>query len=52
MNTSQNPSDASYGYDPIDSDPEYGLYSIRIFWLAAAAAVVVVLAVAYFKMGY
>ena len=52
MNTSQNTSEASYPYSAMDSDPEYGLYSIRIFWLAAAASVVAVLAVAYFKMGY
>lgn len=50
MNTSHNASDASQAY--MDSDPDFGLYDIRIFWLAATAAVVAVLAVAYFKMGY
>lgn len=50
MNTSHNASDASHGY--MDSDRDFGLYDIRIFWLAATAAVVAVLSVAYFKMGY
>lgn len=50
MNTSHNASDASRGYT--DSDPDFGLYDIRIFWLAATAAVVAVLVVAYFKMGH
>ena len=34
-----------------DTDPELGMYDIRIFWIAALAAIVAVLAVAYFKMG-
>ena len=50
MNTSHNASNASPVY--MDSDPDFGLYEVRIFWLAATAAVVAVLAVAYFKMGY
>ncbi|MNV73298.1 hypothetical protein D3C71_1664370 [compost metagenome] len=50
MNTSHNASDAPYAF--ADADPEFGTYDIRIFWLAALAAVVAVLAVAYFKMGY
>lgn len=51
MNTSVNSPGAhrgSYG----NTDPELGMYDIRIFWLAALAATVAVLAVAYFKMGY
>lgn len=36
----------------IDTDPELGMYDIRIFWFAALAAVLAVLMVAYFKMGY
>lgn len=35
-----------------DTDPELGMYDIRVFWLAALVAIVAVLAVAYFKMGY
>ena len=50
MNTSRNESDASHDY--MDSDPDFGLYDIRIFWLAATAAVVAVRVVAYFKMGH
>lgn len=50
MNMSQNSSQASYGF--ADSDPELGMYDFRVFWLAALAAVLMVLAVAYFKMGY
>ena len=34
------------------SDPELGMYDIRIFWLAALVAMLAVLVVAYFKMGY
>ncbi|MFN4119161.1 hypothetical protein [Acidovorax sp.] len=41
---------ASAGYS--ETDPELGMYDIRIFWLAALAAVLMVLVVAYFKMGY
>lgn len=50
MNTSHNASDAPYVL--LDSDSEFGAYDIRIFWLAALAAVAAVLVVAYFKMGY
>lgn len=50
MNTSHNASDECYKFN--DADPEFGSYDIRIFWLAAMAAVVAVLVVAYFKMGY
>lgn len=35
-----------------NTDPELGMYDIRVFWLAALIATVAVLAVAYFKMGY
>ena len=35
-----------------DTDPELGMYDIRIFWLAAFVSVLAVIAVAYFKMGY
>ena len=50
MNTPSNSSSVHQGF--VDTDPELGLYDIRIFWLAALAAIVAVLAVAYFKMGY
>lgn len=50
MNTSHDASDAPYGF--VDSDPGFGAYDIRIFWLAALVAVVAVLVVVYFKMGY
>lgn len=50
MNQPQQISRVNYGL--VDRDPELGMYDIRIFWLAALAAVVAVLAVAYFKMGY
>jgi len=50
MNTPSNSSSVHPGF--VDTDPELGLYDIRIFWLAALAAIVAVLAVAYFKMGY
>ena len=35
-----------------DTDPELGMYDIRVFWLAAAVSVLAVALVAYFKMGY
>lgn len=50
MNMSQNTSHTSYGFS--DSDPELGMYDFRVFWLAALVAMLMVLAVAYFKMGY
>lgn len=50
MNTSHNASDASHDY--VGSDPDFGLYDIWTFWLAATVAVIAVLVVAYFKMGY
>jgi len=50
MNTSPNSSSVQQAF--ADTDPELGMYDIRIFWLAALAAMVAVLAVAYFKMGY
>lgn len=46
--TSSSPRDSGH----FGTDPELGMYDIRIFWLAALAATVAVLAVAYFKMGY
>lgn len=51
MNTSANPQAGRDGHY-LSTDPELGMYDIRIFWLAALAAIVAVLAVAYFKMGY
>ncbi|MBU0749371.1 MAG: hypothetical protein KKB08_19020 [Gammaproteobacteria bacterium] len=51
MNTSHNVSHPHNGLTA-DSDPEFGMYDIQIFWLAALVAVVAVIAVAYFKMGY
>lgn len=51
MNTSANPQPGREG-GFLSTDPELGMYDIRIFWLAALAATVAVLAVAYFKMGY
>ena len=50
MNTSPNSSSVQQAF--ADTDPELGMYDIRVFWLAALAAMVAVLAVAYFKMGY
>lgn len=50
MNTSPNSSTRTPIH--VDTDPELGMYDIRIFWLAAAAATAAVLAVAYLKMGY
>ncbi|WP_422846275.1 hypothetical protein [Acidovorax sp. M2(2025)] len=51
MKTSpQHPTPAAPAF--VDVDPELGMYDIRVFWLAALAATVAVLAVAYFKMGY
>ncbi|MBP7646002.1 MAG: hypothetical protein KA751_04540 [Comamonas sp.] len=49
-NTPSNSSSVHQGC--MDTDPALGLYDTRIFWLAALAAIVAVLAVAYFKMGY
>ncbi len=48
--TTHHPAQVSTNYS--DTDPELGMYDLRIFWLAAFAAVLMVLAVAYFKMGY
>ena len=50
MHPSTNSSGAPHAF--ADTDPELGMYDIRIFWLAALMAIVAVLAVAYFKMGY
>jgi hypothetical protein len=50
MTPSTNSSVAPHAF--ADTDPELGMYDIRIFWLAALMAIVAVLAVAYFKMGY
>jgi hypothetical protein len=50
MNTSTNSAGAPHAF--VDTDPELGMYDIRVFWLAALVAIVAVLAVAYFKMGY
>lgn len=50
MNPSTNSSGAPNGF--ADTDPELGMYDIRVFWLAALIAIAAVLAVAYFKMGY
>jgi hypothetical protein len=36
----------------LDTDPELGMYDIRVFWLAAAVSVLAVAVLAYFKMGY
>jgi hypothetical protein len=53
MNTSVNSTTSPRdGGNFLSTDPELGMYDIRIFWLAALAATVAVLAVAYFKMGY
>lgn len=35
-----------------DTDPELGMYDIRVFWCAAAISVLAVVVLAYFKMGY
>ncbi|CAN7492819.1 hypothetical protein [Acidovorax sp. Leaf78] len=50
MNISSNPQAA--GQRVVDTDPEMGMYDIRVFWFAAFASVLAVLMVAYFKMGY
>ncbi|CAN7276498.1 hypothetical protein [Acidovorax sp. LjRoot117] len=50
MNLSTNPQTS--GHNVVDTDPEMGMYDIRVFWLAAFASVMAVLMVAYFKMGY
>lgn len=50
MNTSPHSSSVTQAF--VDTDPELGMYDIRVFWLAACVAIVAVLAVAYFKMGY
>ena len=50
MHPSTNSSGAPHAF--ADTDPELGMYDIRIFWLAALMAIVAVLAVAFFKMGY
>jgi len=52
MQTSHHSSVSRPVFIDTDTDPELGMYDIRIFWLAALLAVVAVLAVAYFKMGY
>lgn len=54
MNISPVTSAVSQSLTPTDthSDPELGMYDIRIFWLAALVAMLAVLVVAYFKMGY
>lgn len=50
MNTPRNATEAPMGL--VDTDPELGLYDVRVFWAAALVAMAAVLVVAYFKMGY
>lgn len=50
MNVSTNPQ--AVGQHVVDTEPELGMYDIRVFWIAALIAVLAVLMVAYYKMGY
>ncbi|MFY3384831.1 hypothetical protein [Paracidovorax sp. MALMAid1276] len=52
MNTPTPPHVAPVRAGYSSADAESGMYDIRIFWLAALAAVLMVLVVAHFKMGY